>query len=251
MSVVVDDRIAERRQQVRAARRRRRLRRTVAVVVLAVLAGVAFLIERSDLVALQEVRVLGVERLTEDAVRTAADLELGTSTLRLRLGAAEERVEALPMVLRADASRADPLTVEIAVTERVPYVTVEGSNGAVLVDAEGHVISEGRGRGLPTIRLPGAVPAPGATVAADAGLAGAFRLATTLPGPLRARVARYVVDGSQALSLRLDDGVQVLVGDVSRLPEKARALGAVLEDVGETSVSVIDVRAPSNPTVRP
>ena len=121
---MVDERIAARRREVREDRRRRRLRRTIMVAVALVLVVVGVLVERSSLVALAEVRVTGTERLDVRTVRRAADLELGTSTLRLPLGEARERVEALPLVASAEVRRLDPLTVLVEVTERLSLIHI-------------------------------------------------------------------------------------------------------------------------------
>jgi hypothetical protein len=117
---VIDERIAQRRAAVKDDERRDRLRRTRRVVlVVLVLAGLVAL-ERSPLVGLEEVEVVGTERLAASQVSDAAELELGTSTLRLGLQAVTERVEALPLVRRASAWRTDPLSVRIEVTEQLP-----------------------------------------------------------------------------------------------------------------------------------
>lgn len=250
MAAVIDERIAERRREVRTDRRRRRLRRTIlSALVLAVLAAAA-VVERTDLVALQEVRVEGTERLDPAVVREAAALQLGTSTLRLRLGRAEDRIEALPLVLRADARREDALTVTITVTERRPALAVSARGGTVLVDADGQVIDTGRSASLPQVELSGAVPTPGETVADHPGLAAAVTVHRQLPGPLRAEVTRYRVGPAAELTLVLERGIEVVFGDADRIDEKARALGAVLEDIGDAPIRLIDVRAPSTPTVR-
>jgi cell division septal protein FtsQ len=198
---MVDERIAARRAEVRQDRRRRRLRRTILVATLLVLVAVGVVVERSSLVALAEVRVAGTERLDPRSVRRAADLELGTSTLRLPLGAARERVEALPLVERADVRRVDPLTVLVEVEERQPAAVVRHGDDTVLVDREGVVLATAR--------------------------------------------------AEDELVLRLASGTRVRFGRADQVAEKARALGAVLEDVGERSVAVIDVRAPSRPVVDP
>lgn len=250
--VLLDERLAERRREVRRDRRRRRLKRTLTIVGLLVLAGAALAVERSGLVALEEVRVVGTERLDAASVRDAADLELGTSTVRLRLGAAEERVERLPMVAEATLRRVDPLTVEVAVTERVPVIVAVRPNGrSVMVDVDGVVLAAGEEPGLVVIEVaaPGALPGPGERVDAHAALGNAHRVATQLSGPLRAEVARYVALGERDVDLVLLDGRRVRFGAAERIDEKARALGAVLEDLGDTPVSLIDVRAPSTPTV--
>jgi cell division protein FtsQ len=246
---VIDQRIAERRRQIRGERRRWRLRRTLVVVGLLVLAVVLVLVERSALVGLEEIEVAGVDRLDVDEVLEAADLALGTSTLRLRLGAVEERVEGLPLVHDATARRLDPLTVRIEVTERRPVLNVSGGDGPVMVDRDGIVIDEGRVEGLPEIRLTGEVPRPGELVAADPGLANAHEAWRTLSGPLRSEVLRYDAAGRDELVLHLRSGIEVRFGRAERVDEKVRALGAVLDDVAEAEIAVIDVRAPSAPVV--
>ena len=250
MTVVVDERIAERRRRIKANERRRRLRRTIITGLVLLLLVAAVLVERSDLVALEEVRVEGTTRLDPTAVREAAALELGTSTLRLRLGAAEERVEQLPLVLRAEARRIDPLTVAISVVEREPFLVARSGTDAVLIDRRGKVIATGAEADLVAVQASAPLPAPGEHVRDHAWLDAVFRVATELPGPLRTRVARYDVDGEGDVLLHLDGGVRVRFGGANRLEEKARALGAVLEDVAQTPVELIDVRAPSSPVVR-
>ena len=248
----VDERIAARRAEVRDERRRRRLRRTVMVATLLVLVVVAVLVERSSLVALEEVQVSGTQRLDPAAVREAADLPLGTSTLRLPLGAAKDRVEALPLVRSADVSRVDPLTVMIEVSEREPVAVVQRGDAAVLVDRDGVVVASGSEPGLPVIRLEaGSLPTPGASLATAPPAANAHTALSELPGPVRSLVATYVARDADQLDLLLASGTTVRFGRAERVAEKARALGAVIEDLDGREVSAIDVRAPSHPVVLP
>lgn len=249
---MVDERIAARRAEVREDRRRRRLRRTILVASLLAVLAVAFVVERSSLVALAEVRVAGTERLDPRTVRRAADLELGTSTLRLPLGSARARVEALPLVDSADVRRLDPLTVLVEVTEREPAAVVRRGRQSVLVDREGVVVADGAEPGLPVIRLVrGELPEPGDDIAASPAAANAHAALSALPGPVRSLVATYVARGPDELELRLASGTKVRFGRADRVAEKARALGAVLEDLEGRQVATIDVRAPSRPVVLP
>lgn len=249
---MVDERIAARRREVREDRRRRRLRRTIMVAVALVLVVVGVLVERSSLVALAEVRVTGTERLDVRTVRRAADLELGTSTLRLPLGEARERVEALPLVASAEVRRLDPLTVLVEVTERRPVAVVRRGEAAVLVDGEGVVVADGAEPGLPTIELgAGELPSPGEDVDAAPAAANAHAAMAALPGPVRSLVEVYEADEPDQLRLKLRTGTVVVFGRADQVDEKARALGAVLEDLGDTAVAEIDVRAPSRPVVVP
>jgi cell division protein FtsQ len=246
---VIDSRIAERRAVVREQRRRVRLKRTIWLLVIVAVVGTFIAIERSALVGLEEVQVVGTDRLDPDEVRAAADLDLGTSTLRLGLGAAEERVTDLPLVQAADASRLDPLTVVIEVEERTPALVVRGGDQHVLLDRQGVLFAEEEADHLTPIDLEGSPPPVGEDVTADPALANAFDAWRGLSGPLRAEVQRYEARGPDELSLRLDSGIEVRFGRADRVDEKVRALGAVLGDIGEAEVEVIDVRAPSAPVV--
>jgi len=246
---MIDTRIAERRAAVRDEGRRRRLRRTIGLVVVVALVTAVVLVERSDLVGLEEIEVVGTNRLDAETIREAADLALGTSTLRLRLGRVEERVETLPLVASARAQRVDPLTVRIEVVEREPALVAVGDQGPVLLDRDGLVLVVGDLDGLPRIDVRGAAPQPGDSAAVDPGLANAVRAWRGLSGPLRARVTRFEAHGPDELTLHLDSGVEVRFGRAERVDEKVRALGAVLGDIGDTVVAIIDVRAPSAPVV--
>jgi cell division protein FtsQ len=247
----IDDRIAERRREVRRDRQRDRRRRTVAFLAILLVVAVFVAIERSPLVGLESVEVVGTDRLTEEEVLEAADLELGTSTLRLRLGRVEERVEQLPLTLAADARRVDPLRVRIEVTERIPVLVARAGQDRALVDRSGQVIAPGDVDGLPTITVAGDLPAPGERGPAGGPVDVAVSTWRGLSGPLRAEVVRYDPGPDEDLDLQLRSGVTVRFGRPDRIDEKVRALGAVLEDVGETRVTAIDVRAPARPVVVP
>lgn len=221
------------------------------IVMLLLVVGV--LVERSSLVALDEVRVVGTQRLTPDQVREAADLRLGTSTLRLRLAQAEARVEELPLVDEADIRRVDPLTVEITVTEREPAIMVVAGSRALLLDETGVLLLEGRDPGLVVVELPGPTPLPalGERPARDTALGNAVAFHQELSGPLRAEIVRYRASGPRDLEAELAGGVRAILGEAVRVDEKVRALGAVLEDLGAEDVTAIDVRAPGAPVVIP
>lgn len=223
------------------------------LLVLAVVVAALVAVERSSLVALDAVEVRGLRDVAESEVLAAADLELGTSTVRLRLGPAEERVEALPRVRSATVRRADPLTVVIEVEERRPALLVEAGEERLLLDTEGVVIAEARGGDdLPRIVLgPGVDVAVGQGVDDVPALAAAVAVHDGLPGPLRARVVTYRSDRDRGVELVLDTGTLVRFGDDRRVDEKSRALAAVLEDLGGRAVGTIDVRAPRAPVVVP
>lgn len=245
----MDARIAERRREIRSERRQRRWRRTrSALVALAVLA-VLVALERSPLVAIEQVEVVGTERLAPEEVLEHAAVELGSSSVRLRPAEVEARVAALPLVRSASVRRLDPLTVRVEVVERAPVLRVEGRDAAVLLDRDGVVVDEAAGEDLPVVRIAETAPEPGSRVDVSPAAANAHAVWQGLSGPLRATVVTYEAAGPDELTLRLASGVQVRFGRAERLDEKVRALGAVLEDVGDTPVQGVDVRAPRAPAV--
>lgn len=247
----VNERIAQRRAEVRAARRRRRLRRTIVVTaVLLVLLGL-WLLERSSLVALADLEVTGLERLEESEVLDAAGVREGMSVLRIRLGAVEERLEALPLVEAASATRVGPLGLRIDVVEAAPAMTARFPTSSVLVSEQGLVLGEGEAPGTPVVEVRGRAPEPGDTVAASPTLASAHAVVLSLPGPVLALVDHVTAPAADDVRLVLETGVTVVWGDATRGDEKARALGAVLEDLEGRAVQLIDVRAPRAPTVTP
>lgn len=247
----IDDRIAERRRDVRRERQTSRRRRTVTVAA-SVLALVVFvLVERSPLVALESVEVVGTDRLAVEDVLAATQLEPGTSTLRLRLSRVEDRVRALALVAEVEASRLDPLSVRITVTEREPALVAVGDRTEVLVDRTGTVLEPGTIDGLPVVALPAAPPEVGTSGAEDGPLRGAVTVWRGLSGPLRAEVVRVTATAEVDLTLHLRSGVEVRFGPPTRLDEKVRAIGSVLEDVGDRPISAIDVTAPTRPVVVP
>lgn len=248
-TLAVDERIAERRREVRRERMLRRRRRTIVGLVLLAALLAAAAVERSSLVALSEVTVRGVDRLSEQEVRAAADLPLGTSILRVRLGAAEQRVRELPLVADVDARRAGPLTVELVVTERIPVLVARSGAGARLIDADGVVLARGSEDHLPAVEVTGTLPRVGDRAEPSQPVGAALAVLRGLPGALRAQILSYAAPSVDDVRLTLRSGVVVKVGDASRLDEKARALGAVLDDLGVTEVAMIDVRAPGAPTV--
>lgn len=247
----VNERIARRRAEVRAARRRRRLRRTLLVAATLVVVVGLVLLERSSLVALADVEVVGLERLDEATVLETAGVAEGMSVLRIRTGRVEERVTALPLVDHATAERVGPLGLRIQVTEVAPALTARFPTGTVLVSEQGLVLGEGEAPGTMVVEVSGRAPEPGATVAASTTLAAAHEVVLGLPGPVAALVDLVRAPVADDVLLVLENGIQVQWGDATRGDEKARALGAVLEDLDGRKVQIIDVRAPMAPTVTP
>ena len=245
----MDARISARRAAVRTARRRARLRRTLLALLALALAVGAVLLERSTLMAVARVDVVGLERLGRDEVVAATGIAPGDPILRLRTGRAAAAVAALPAVRTAEVDRTGTTSVRIAVEERRPVLVARGRGTEVLLDRDGVVVGPGPAD-LPVVELVAVPPDVGRSVVDDAALANAHRAWIGLSGPLRTRVVRLLAPDPDGLELVLASGVTVRFGRAEDLAAKVRALGAVLADTAGSSVTVIDVRVPAVPTVR-
>lgn len=243
----MDERIAQRRVRVRRQQRRMRLRRTM-VLASVLFAGLAlWAVERSSLVALANIVIEGNVSVSDEEILDAAALELGTSTLRLDLDVATERVTAMPAIAEVAIGRVDAVTVRIEVVERVAELRLQTPTRSWLVDGHGVVFAAGEGPGSMPVVLLGHEVVLGAD-ASEAGLEDAVAVHAGLSGPLRARVTAYRVEADE-VTLLLEGNLVARFGDASQLEEKVRAVGALLIEIEGTDATQIDVRVPSRPVV--
>lgn len=259
----MDPRVAARRRQVRLERQHRRRRRTLALLGVVAVAAVAVAAVRSPLFAVSDVRVNGVDGARAAAVREAAGVVRGQNLLDADLVEAEARVRALPWVRSADAHRAPPAAVVVAVAAREPVAVVHAVHGAWQVDAEGYVVGEATGdQSLPVIVAENAVVAGPGERLSDAGALAALQIRTRLSEPLASQAGRYTAATSSDVVLQVlwkagDQPATVMVrfGDAQRLAEKEQATLALLGHLDAQSRLrdglVLDVRAPSAPVVVP
>ena len=251
-----DRRIAERRKAIVAARVRRR-RRVLGwgLVVIALAAGVAYLI-RTPLFGLSAVRVEGTRAVAADEVLAASKVRLGEPYLGLDLAAIRARVAALPRVAAVRVSRDYPSSLRIAVTERPAVASVSTGGLYWLVAADGTVLDSAGQRPADLPYVAG-VPLP-AGVAAGSRLPPGNELANALTalGGMDRRLERQVagVDARtlDSLEFTLQDGTRVLYGLAADQPAKDAAVLLVRRTLKREGREAqrIDVRNPSAPTVK-
>lgn len=254
----IDPRIRARRVEVLREQGRRRLRALLVLVSAATLAGIAWLVVESPLLAVRRVTVTGVHELSAEAVRRAAGVSHGTALLRVDVGVVSRRVEAMPWVARASVQRDLPHVLRIRVVERVPvaWARVAAPAGAPsgpawLVDSTGRVLaaSPQPPAGLPELRGLGVLPAPGRTITPRAAAA----LLSQLPAELRVQVASVVMRGGAATLVLAPPAKgapparEVRLGLVEDVPAKGVAAVAVLAQLVHQPVAYLDVRVPDAP----
>jgi cell division protein FtsQ len=224
-------------------------RSVVLGLVLLVLAGGFWLAARTtSLFAVTEVEVRGAEAAVAADVRAALAATEGRSLLMLDLPSLEGRLEAIPTVADATLDRAFPHRLAVAVVPERPVAVLRQGADAWLASARGRVIStlvRGARPGLPRVWLGrGATPRVGAALAGDP--AAAVRAVAPLAGsslPVRAASVRATRD---ELTLVLRSGLEVRLGDGSRLPLKLAVAARIIPSLA-TGSGYLDVAVPERP----
>jgi cell division protein FtsQ len=213
--------------------------------VLALLGVASWLVFGSSVLGVSRIEVRGGGFVSDDAIRQASRVRLGTPMVLLDRGQAARGVEKLAAVKSARVEREWPGTLVVTVTLRTPIAAAPLRGGQfVLVDASGVPFrTVGSTQGLPMIETSTtdltAAPAAAALRTAAAVLA-------SLPPELTAKLVRIEAPSDIGVRLMLTGGRQIVWGDASDNDQKARAALALLAENGK----VIDVSAPSLVTVQ-
>lgn len=217
---------------------------TAAVV--ALVAGVGWVVAVSPVLGVRQVTVRGEVLLSEDQIRAAAAIVDGTPLVRLDTGAIRGRLEQLPEVESARVSVSYPSTVAIAVVERTAVGFRTESGGIRLVDGSGvafRTVAEAPA-GLP--QLPAPPPAGDWSPAEAAAALACAQVAAALPEPIRVQVASIDAQSANSVQLALADGRTVVWGGSVRNEQKAALLAPLLSREG----SVLDISAEGVVVVR-
>lgn len=215
------------------------------LAVTALLAGVAWAVLASPLLAVREVGVVGNDRVPRDQVVALAEAAVGTPLARVDTRALEEDVAALPLVKEVDVVRAWPGTLEVRLVERVPVAAVPAGEGFALVDLEAVVVAhqDDAPPDLPVLD----VDVSGDPDASGRALAAAVGVVTALPAELAADVASVGAVSRDHVRLTMRDGAVVVWGSADDNALKAEVLQALRGQPAE----VYDVSAPLVPVTRP
>ncbi|MDR7278159.1 cell division protein FtsQ/DivIB [Catenuloplanes atrovinosus] len=232
------------RRFMRRARQRRiraALPWAVGVAVVAVAAGIGWMIYGTSVLGVRRVEVSGAVLLDPPRVRDAAQVADLTPLARVDIGAVAARVEALPAVDRAVVSRRWPGTLLIEVVERTGAAAVPQGDAFAVVDDEGVAF-----RTLP--ERPGDLPLlvvakPGPD---DVNTRAGLEVLAALSPELRAKLISVTVEAPARIRLNLDGERTIVWGDSSQSPVKSSVATALLDRKEKT----IDVSAPEVVSLR-
>ena len=210
-----------------------------ALALAAIVAGAAWALLGSRLLAVRSVVVTGTRLVPQSEVLAVAGIKLGTPLIRVNTAQVADRVETIQQVQSAQVTRSWPDRVVIAVRERTPALAVPAPGGGFdLVDPDGVIVrwAARRPPGLPLYLTAAAV----SSLRGDPDVAAAAAVLGELPARLRASVISVTAPSPDQVTLQLDHGVTVLWGGTDRAREKAEELGLLMP----THASYYDVSAP-------
>ncbi|GAA4615536.1 hypothetical protein GCM10023195_68530 [Actinoallomurus liliacearum] len=216
----------------------------VGLFVAGVLGTATWVLLGSRLLVVRRIDVTGERLVSREEVLAAARVHLGEPLARLDTGVVRDRVEAVQAVETARVERRWPTTVHIVVRERTPIVVAQHDNRYLQIDRYGVTVvaSAARPRGLPVLDVANPTQS-------DPALRTGLSVVRALPSWLGRQVVGVDVPSTEAVSLRLADGVTVVWGAAERGPEKLRLLRGLL-DRSPRGVRTIDVSSPEVVTTR-
>jgi cell division protein FtsQ len=215
-----DPRIAERRRAVEMERRGRRRRWCLTVLVLFTVVAGGWLITRTALFDVDEIRVAGVAHQSVEQVLEASGVRPGDQILDIDPDTVATRVGALPWIGGVEVERRLDGVVVIAVSERSAVALVADPGGGRLAPGDA-----------------------GATVDRSEG---PLELLAALTPGVRSRVAAIVVSDDGSLQLRLVPQGTVRLGPPIDLAAKIATLITVMGQVDQAGVTAIDVTDPDS-----
>jgi cell division protein FtsQ len=232
--------------------RRVRLIAAASLALVLVAAGVLWLLYGSSWLRVERVTVSGTGLLTDDQVREAADVPVGSPLVSVDTGAVAARLrEKLLRIDSADVTRSWPHDVRVEVTEREPVLLVRKAGKFVKVDDAGvrfDTVSRAP-EGVPLLELR---PTRSGSAAASLRRFGparlvreAVRVAGDLPSAVARGTRRITVRSYDDITLELTGGRTVAWGSGEQGGAKARTLTALMK--AAPGAAHFDVSAPAAP----
>lgn len=180
----------------------------------------------------REVRVRGVQQLTEKEILSLAGVAKHQNILAVNLGLLEERITANPWVKRVFVGRELPDRLVVDICERKPVALLKQAGGLYLMDAEGYAFKKlYRGDDMDLAIITGAPldDPSGRRLLPDA-LALLEALSESGRADMLGTVSEVKLDEVFGLSLLTDRGLLLKLG-TDQYDQKLRQLDIVLADL--------------------
>lgn len=201
----------------------------------------------SAFVAVESVRVEGIEGPERDAVVAALE-ETGSAMTTLHVSEEElgAAVAGFPTVVGISTETDLPHGLIVEVTERPPVLNAGAGGRSAAIAGDGTILTGvDAGGGLPSFEV-AKLPASGKL--SGEGLAVA-RIAGAAPAPLRSLIEGFELEDAETIEIELRGGLPVYFGDSERAEEKWAAIAVILANPEIDALTHLDVRAPERPAL--
>ncbi|MFC6324490.1 FtsQ-type POTRA domain-containing protein [Microbacterium koreense] len=228
-----------------ARQRRRRLMWAGIAASLLLLVAATFGAAYSPLFAVEDITVVGADRLDATEVEEALTGQIGTPLALVDESAVKAALVGFPLVETYTLEARPPHGLVVRIVERTPIGYVESEAGFTLVDAAGVGLATTAepGSDAPVVRVDGGVD--------DAAFDAAGLVIRSLPESLRPLVTAVTATSPNDVRLHLGEtGTDIVWGSASDSADKALALEKVMISRPLGSVSEYDVSSPSAVVVR-
>lgn len=240
----IDPRLLERRKDVAEDRAQRSMRRLVRFLVAGLVLGGLVWLALSPWLSVSQVRTAGIVSSDAHATLVREEIVAGRPMILVRTGEIEEALERDPWVQDSRVTLDWPDEVLVRVTERLPVLWVESSQGWTWRAPDGVAVPgpEQPDSGSPRLSVPNLDETD---LDSSPLVPGAARFVEALPPELRTDLMMTLEEGELWADV---SGFQVRLGRPIEMEAKALSLTALLrEDIPEGSTLILV--APTNPSV--
>jgi cell division septal protein FtsQ len=195
-----------------------------------------------------QIVVIGNHRVKAKEILHRAAIARRINIWLQNVGAAANRVAAIPDIGSVVIQRAFPSSVSIVVRERHPFAVIRSGTNSMVVDRDLRVLDFQAGATLPQFTVQLKPLTPGKDVKDE-------RVVRLRDDYDQLEAAHVIVS-----SLRYDRfgdlvavtprSVQILLGDDEDLTRKIALIGPILSQTAGKKIAAIDLRAPATPVVR-
>lgn len=242
--MTIDPRLLERRKDVAEDKAQRSMRRLLRFLIAILAVGGLVWLALSPWLSVSQVRTAGIVSSDAHATLAREEVVAGTPMIFVRTGDIEKALENDPWVQDSRVTLEWPDEVLVRVTERVPVLWVESSQGWTWRAVDGVALPgpQAPDSGSPRLLLPNL----GESDLDDSQLVpGAARFVESLPPELQTDLAMTLEEGELWADVV---GFRVRLGRPIEMEAKALSLAALLrEDIPEGSTLILV--APTNPSV--
>jgi len=209
---------------------------------------------QTDILRVENIKIVGVRFADRGLVQDAADQLEGQNILVLRKYAVSRKLTGVKEIASVAVRRDFPNTVVVRVTERTPFCVLARNGSYCVMDTEGYLFHKTNGtvKGIPTVHVLGNLPLKEGFAATSGDIFECTK-ALELAEKKRLPVIKISIDLDGDMCLNMVGGLVVKLGQPEDIPRKMSILktALVLRPSISREAAYIDVSCPRFPVWKP